>query len=122
MEIMKQQSITIGREEVKAILHRAETGQIGAADAPLVVNLSRLVLTLWQVIDEKKESIARLRKLLFGPKSEKRHHEQQKAESNNEHTCTTDAKAENQAAATQQQQQAAASPDTTNENNKVSFR
>jgi hypothetical protein len=63
---------TISLSEIERLIKRAEDGQLGTADAALVINLSRLVLGLLRVIDDKKASIARLRKLLFGPKSEKR--------------------------------------------------
>jgi len=63
---------TISLSEIESLIERAEDGRLGAADAALVINLSRLVLGLLRVIDDKKATIARLRKLLFGPKSEKR--------------------------------------------------
>jgi hypothetical protein len=70
----RDNSLTIGLAEIKALMGRAEQGELSASDATIVVSLTRLVITLWQIIDEKKVSIARLRKLLFGPKSEKRKH------------------------------------------------
>jgi transposase len=69
---MINDSLTISRAEVVTLIDRAEKGQLQSSDGVLVAQVGRLVLTLWQVIDQKKVSIARLRKLLFGPKSEKR--------------------------------------------------
>lgn len=66
------QTQTISISEIEALIKKAEDSQLSAADAPLVINLSRLVLTLLRVIDDKKMSIARLKRMIFGPKSEKR--------------------------------------------------
>jgi hypothetical protein len=70
-------SLTISRAEVVSLIDRAEQGQLQSSDGVLVAQVGQLVLTLWKVIDQKKVSIAKLRKLLFGPKSEKRNHSQQ---------------------------------------------
>lgn len=74
----KAKAIAISIEEVKTLLKKAEDNQLGNESA-LIATLARLVLLLWQVIDEKKLSISRLRKLIFGSKSEK-HKQSQNAQ------------------------------------------
>ena len=51
---------------------RAEDGQLRAEDGPLVGRLLRLVLMLARMLESKNASLARLKRLLFGPRSEKR--------------------------------------------------
>jgi transposase len=65
----KTPSLTI--EEVKVLQQRAEQGEYGV-DSVLIAILARLVISLWKIIEEKKISISRLKRLLFGPSSEKR--------------------------------------------------
>jgi hypothetical protein len=75
-----EQAQIISRAEISALIKRAEEGLLGTADAPLVINLSRLVLDLLIVIDDKQMSIARLKQMLFGAKSEKRRSVKQTAD------------------------------------------
>lgn len=81
-----KQTQTIQLAAIEALIKRAESGLLSAADAPLVINLARLILQLLSVIDDKKISIARLKRMLFGPKSEKRRNasQQTQSESNNQ--------------------------------------
>ena len=58
--------------EIEALIERVAGGQIREGDAQLVVRLLRLLLVLVHTLEEKKASIARLKRLLFGPRSEKR--------------------------------------------------
>src|SRR5713226_7563021 len=58
--------------EIEALIDRVAGGQMREGDAQLVVRLLRLVLVLVRAIEEKTASIARLKRLLFGPRSDKR--------------------------------------------------
>src|SRR5712692_1189457 len=58
--------------DVEALIARAEGGQLRAEDGPLIGRLLRLVLMLVRLLEHKNASLARLRRLLFGPRSEKR--------------------------------------------------
>lgn len=66
----KDKPINISKQEVNILLKKAEENQYGA-ESVLIGTLARLVLFLWKTIEEKKFSITRLKKMLFGSKSEK---------------------------------------------------
>ena len=66
----KKLSKTLSIEKVKTLLKKAEKNEFGSESA-IILELTKLILFLWQVIDEKKLSIVRLRKILFGSKTEK---------------------------------------------------
>ena len=51
---------------------RAEGGPLRANDGPLIGRLRRLVLKLARRLESKNASLAQPRRLLFGPRSEKR--------------------------------------------------
>ena len=63
---------TISVSEISALIKKAEAGQLSAADSPMVINLSRMLLMMISIIDDKEASLAKLRKMVFGPQSEKR--------------------------------------------------
>jgi len=58
--------------EIEALIARLEDGQLGAEDRRLISRLLRLLLTLIRVVEQKNTSISRLKRLLFGPGSDKR--------------------------------------------------
>ena len=58
--------------EIEALIARLEDGQLGAEDRRLIGRLLRLLLTLIRVIEQKNTSISRLKRMLFGPGSDKR--------------------------------------------------
>ncbi len=94
----QKQAQTISIAQIETLIKRAEDGLLGAVDAFLVINLAQLVLTLLRVIDDKNVSIARLKKMLFGPKSEKRRnsqkHPNQSGNPPSNETSSTNEKAE----------------------------
>lgn len=58
--------------EIEALIARLEDGQLRAEDRRLISRLLRLLLTLIRVVEQKNTSISRLKRLLFGPGSDKR--------------------------------------------------
>jgi transposase len=68
----KEDIETISRAEIAALIERVESNQLREDDRDLTLRLLLLLYRLLGEIDDKKASIGRLRKLLFGPKSEKR--------------------------------------------------
>ena len=58
-------------EELEAVVARVEGGELEEGDAQLIRALVETFIELSQVLQEKNISISRLRKMLFGPKSEK---------------------------------------------------
>ncbi len=58
--------------EIEALIARLEDGQLGEADRRLISRLLRLLLTLIRVVEQKNTSISRLKRLLFGPGTDKR--------------------------------------------------
>ncbi len=68
------QEITI--LEIESLRTKAENGQLGNSDSGIVINLCNFSLHLLQLIDDKDITIARLRKSVFGSKSEKNKIEQ----------------------------------------------
>ena len=62
---------TVKREELEALRLRVETRQLHDSDFAVVGKLIALVETLVTLLERKKASIARLRKMLFGAGTEK---------------------------------------------------
>ncbi|MDQ3255301.1 MAG: transposase, partial [Acidobacteriota bacterium] len=58
--------------EIEALIARLEDGQLRIEDRRLIGRLLRLLLTLIRVVEQKNTSISRLKRLLFGPGSDKR--------------------------------------------------
>ncbi len=58
--------------EIEALIARFEDGQLGVEDRRLISRLLRLLLTLIRVVEQKNTSISRLKRMLFGPGSDKR--------------------------------------------------
>ena len=58
--------------EIEALIARLEDGHLGLEDRRLISRLLRLLLTLIRVFEQKNTSISRLKRLLFGPGSDKR--------------------------------------------------
>jgi transposase len=67
---------TISVSEISALIKKAEDGQLSATDGPLVINSLRMLLMTIGILEDHKASLAKLRKIVFGPKSEKRRHNQ----------------------------------------------
>jgi len=68
----KENLLSTKPAEIEALIDRVAGGQMCEGDAQLVVRLLRLVLVLVGALAEKTASIARLKRLLFGPRSDKR--------------------------------------------------
>ena len=58
--------------EIEALIARLKHGSLNNQDTLLVERLLRLLLTLIRVVEQKNTSISRLKRLLFGPGSDKR--------------------------------------------------
>jgi transposase len=58
--------------EIEALITRIERGQIRDEDAQLLARLLRLLLRLITLLQQKNASLSRLKRLLFGPRSDKR--------------------------------------------------
>ena len=58
--------------EIEALIARLEQGQLRAGDAQLLGRLLRLLLRLIALLQQKNASLARLKRMLFGPGSDKR--------------------------------------------------
>lgn len=58
--------------EIEALITRLERGQLRAGDAQLLGRLLRLLLRLITLLQQKNASLARLKRLLFGPRSDTR--------------------------------------------------
>ena len=72
---MKELLVNIS--EIETIIETVEGGHLSGEEIKQVIGLLRLLLKLIITINDKESSIARLKRLLFGPKSEKRHNGQQ---------------------------------------------
>jgi len=58
--------------EIEALITRLERGQLREGDAQLLSRLLRLPLRLITLLQQKNTSLARLKRLLFGPWSDTR--------------------------------------------------
>ncbi|MGE0887111.1 MAG: hypothetical protein AB7P14_26615 [Blastocatellales bacterium] len=58
--------------EIEALIGRLKQANIEPRDAQLVERLLRLVLSMASLLQHKNASIKRLRRLIFGPRSDKR--------------------------------------------------
>ena len=58
--------------EIEALITRLERGQLRDGDAQLLARLLRLLLRLVTLLQQKNASLSRLKRLLFGPRSDKR--------------------------------------------------
>jgi hypothetical protein len=58
--------------EIEALITRIERGQLRDEDAQLLARLLRLLLRLINLLQQKNASLSRLKRLLFGPRSDKR--------------------------------------------------
>lgn len=65
-------AITTDPSEIEGLISRVKESNLPQRDAVLVERLLRLVLTFASVVERKNSSIKLLKKLLFGPRSEKR--------------------------------------------------
>lgn len=95
---------TTNEKEIEGLISRIEDNQLSAGDKKLVARLLRLVLVLLRMVEGKNASIARLKKFLFGPRTEKR---QSTAKENKEESSASSAKpgTENNSIANKQEQQ-----------------
>src|SRR5262245_9400843 len=58
--------------EIEALITRIEQGQLRDGDAQSLARLLRLLLRLITALQHKNASLSRLKRLLFGPRSDKR--------------------------------------------------
>jgi len=66
--------------EIEALIARLEQGQLRQEDAQLLGRLLRLLLRLIALLQQKNASLARLKRMLFGPGSDKRTSTESKTE------------------------------------------
>src|SRR5438132_10874405 len=67
---------TTNPNEVEALIKRIESRQLSEGDYQLVARLLRLVLMLLKMVESKNASISRLKKMLFGPRTDKSEQQQ----------------------------------------------
>jgi hypothetical protein len=58
--------------EIEALITRLERGQLRDEDAQLLPRLLRLLLRLITLLQQKNASLSRLKRMLFGPRSDTR--------------------------------------------------
>ena len=58
--------------EIEALIARIKRGQLSNEDAQLLARLLRLLLRLITLLQQKNASLSRLKRLLFGPRSDTR--------------------------------------------------
>ena len=58
--------------EIEALIQRLKQSNLEPRDAQLVERLLRLVLLMTSLLQQKNASIKRLKRLIFGPSSDKR--------------------------------------------------
>ena len=71
MKKPKQEIIELNRDQMEALLQRAETQQLRDEDYETIKGLIESYAYLTQLLGDKRTSLHRLRKLLFGSGSEK---------------------------------------------------
>jgi hypothetical protein len=67
----KQQTIDISAEELEALIERVQRGELEPGDAEIIQAMAETISRLTAALDEKDMSIKRLKRILFGSKSEK---------------------------------------------------
>src|SRR6056297_1019449 len=65
------QHIDLTKEELDALILRAEKSELQEGDAEIIKSLVKTVQMLSQIVDDKAASIKRLLKMIFGSSSEK---------------------------------------------------
>ena len=66
-------AVSTDPREIEALIGRVKQSDLPERDALLLERLLRLVLTLVSMLEHKHASIARLKRLLFSPRTEARH-------------------------------------------------
>jgi transposase len=78
----KRKEITeIETTEIESLIERVEQGQLADGDRQLIGRLLRTVLVLISILQQKNATIGRLKRIIFGSKSEKLKGKEKKAES-----------------------------------------
>lgn len=67
----EENALIVSSTEIDALIERVEAKQLQEQDSKLIASLLRLIQDLISVIESKNVSISRLKKLIFGSKSEK---------------------------------------------------
>lgn len=81
---------TTDTAEIEALMARLAAGQLHDGDTHTLHRLLRTFLSLIHLLQRKNASLARLRRLLFGPRSEKRAAAKSKSEIASPEEPTTD--------------------------------
>jgi len=84
--------------EIEALIERVEGGEMRAGDAQMVGRLLRRMLVLLRVLQSKNASLARLKRLLFGPKSDRRMKQDTQVQQAGPHAVTSSQSAQNEVA------------------------
>ncbi|HVP44008.1 MAG TPA: transposase, partial [Terriglobales bacterium] len=69
-----RQPLEISRQELEALIGRAQAGPLDPADGQKLLALVETLCRLMQLLEDKTTTIARLRQLLFGASTEKTRH------------------------------------------------
>ncbi len=67
--------------EIEELIERVKSGNLSERERELVVKLLRFVLTVVSQIETKNATIGKLKRMIFGPRSEKQEKEEEKKES-----------------------------------------
>lgn len=67
--------------EIEELIERVKSGNLSERERELVVKLLRFVLTVVSQIEAKNATIGKLKRMIFGPRSEKQEKEEEKKES-----------------------------------------
>jgi transposase len=77
----KENTLIVNVSEIDELVQRVDSKQLHDGDLELIAQLLKLIQVLLRTIDDKQISIARLKRLIFGNKSEKRKSIQRKQDS-----------------------------------------
>ncbi len=65
-------------QEITTLIERVKSDKLSAGDRDLLARLLSLMIVLLRMVEAKNTTISKLKKLLFGPKTEKQAREQEK--------------------------------------------
>src|SRR5438128_918315 len=68
---------TTNPTEIEALIKRVEESPLAKGDKDLIARLLQLVLMLLRMVESKNASISRLKKMLFGPRTDKTEQQQE---------------------------------------------
>src|SRR5438105_15475146 len=81
---------TTNTSEIEGLIKRVESNQLSEGDKQLVGRLLRFVISLLAMVQKKNATIARLKKMLFGPGGGKEQQENQTSTATEKEPTTKD--------------------------------